>query len=234
MNRLNFLVALAFLALPAAADPVIVFSISDIVFNPGGNVPGFSAFEAPVSVTGVGTPQNAGVLVNGTTAGFNWDSTIVSSDDSNWYFSSSSIIIEAAFGFSGHGTLPSELQPGDIPLFGYALGSETGSFAVSKSGSLLTFDAPITLSIDPRLAAFYGLAPPCLADPSVLTPPACTNPEPYVDATFYGSGSLNDAGVYVFSGEIDALITPEPSSVVLLITVLLAVTILLRTKAKRA
>jgi len=195
---------LAFAIARSAEAGTIVFSVSGIRFDNTG----FGTDHTPLSVAGVDTPQHSGVTVNGAVGGFNWFARVGSSDPSNWYLNSTSIIIESLFSFSGS---PIGLQPGDIPAFSYVPIGRTFPFAMSIAGPTLTFAAPVQIGIDPRLAAFYGLAPPC---PALLSSDAlkCVNPSPYIDALLTGTGTpvSGSPGVYNFDARIDAVFAPEP------------------------
>ena len=179
-----------------------MFSVSGIRFDNTG----FGTDHTPLSVTGVDTPQHSGVTVNGAVGGFNWFARVGSSDPSNWYLNSTSIIIESLFSFSGS---PIGLQPRYTSFL--LCRSERPSFAMSIAGPTLTFAAPVQIGIDPRLAAFYGLAPPC---PALLSSDAlkCVNPSPYIDALLTGTGTpvSGSPGVYNFDARIDAVFAPEP------------------------
>jgi hypothetical protein len=208
-----------------ALNPKIVFTVQNIPFCTGdalsgcGTLDRFGTEFTTVSVTGVGTPLNAGITVSGAGAGFSWIVPLAGSDPKDWDFGAADIIIEAQFEFSGN---PHGPEPGDIGLFDYAFTGATSPFAISKDGSPLSFMAPVSLGIDPRLAAFYGLAPPCLVSPS---PPvqagSCSNPDPLPVETFTGTGMpTGTAGLYTFTGQLTATFNssaPEPSSFVLLV-----------------
>jgi hypothetical protein len=236
MNRL--LLVLALTAWPAAADTVIEFSVSGIVFNGSespvgvGRPPGFSTgVGVNLSVTGVNTPQNASVTVDSCCGGgFNWNPTVTSSDANNWYLSATGIIIEAGFDFSGSAAL----QPGDIGTFMYSGPGGTQAFAMSMDGAPLEFDAPVAIGIDPRLAAFYGLGPPCLVNPLAAIPAAACVGTSFVYGQFIGTGTpvAGDPGQYTFNGEIAVVITPEPESVLLLGTVVVFIGILVKRKVR--
>jgi len=195
---------LAFAIGRSAEAGTIVFSVSGIRFDSTG----FATDHTPLSVTGVDTPQHAGVIVNGTVGGFNWFARVGSSDPGNWYLNSTSIIIESQFSFSDSPIGP---LPGDIPAFSYVPTGRTFPFAMAITGPLLTFAAPVQIGIDPRLAAFYGLAPPC---PALLSSDAlkCVNPNPFIDALLTGTGTpvSGSPGVYNFDARIDAVFSPEP------------------------
>jgi hypothetical protein len=92
---------------------------------------------------------------------------------------------------------------------------------MAKTGDSLTFSAPVSIGIDPRLAAFYGLGPFCPAIFSAEVA-SCANANGHVDAIFAGTGTpvADHPGVYTFDTHIDAIFTPEPLSVCLLLTTL--------------
>jgi hypothetical protein len=239
LRHILWLLTVSFtIAQPAAADPLIVFSLQGIPFCTGGEPTGcgvtpFLGSEfIRVSVTGVGTPANSGVTVQGGGGGFSWIPGQGTSDSNNWYFRGTDIIIEAGFSFSGSFFI----QPGDIPPMFYSLIGESQPFSIAKDGSPLQFSAAMTIGIDPRLAAFYGLAPPCLVDPfSLPAVDTCVNPNPYSFAMLSAIGTPADVpGLYTFSGQVTAPIVPEPTSAVCLAPVLIGCAWVITRKKFRA
>jgi hypothetical protein len=201
------LLLLLLLAIPAIADPALVFSVSNMFDTSAGIRTGSGA---PISVTGIDTPLHAGVTVSGGPGGFNWNPSLTGSDANNRYFQATDIIIEAQFNFSD-GFAP-------VPIFFYYPIGETQSFAISQGNLPLAFTVPIAMPIDPRLAAFYGLAPPCSAS---TVPVGCSTPDfPSGLASAILTGQ--ETGSHTFSGEIIAAVVPEPATV-LLITLAAAV-----------
>jgi hypothetical protein len=201
---------------PATADPELIFTLSNIGFNAGS---GFSTGAgASMSVEGIGTPLNAGVTRVGGPGGFNFNPHITSSDANYWYLGGYSSIVEAGFDLSGS----SPLAPGDIgTFFYYPFLAPIPPFAMAKTGGPLSFEIPLPfIPVDPRIEAFYGLAPPCPVDPFQIPLQCLSSPfDGYWQGTFSGAGSALDAnGVSMFTGTIVATSPsiPEPSSVLLL------------------
>lgn len=227
MRAIFLIAASALAACPAWADPMIQFSASGILFRPSGSPPGsFPGFStgagAQMTVTGVSTPQNSGVTVNGCCAGgFNWNAPVTSSSANSWSFAGTDIIIEAGFDFSGG---IGHLQPGDIGTFMYEYIGGTSPFTMSQTGAL-TFSTQGEIAIDPRVAAFYGLGAPCLVDPMQQIPyGACgTNSITPLFGVFSGQGTPipGQAGAYSFDVTLDVIATPEPASLSLLCIVAL-------------
>jgi len=190
------------LAIPAIAGPALVFSVGDISFNPS---IGFrTGAGAAISVTGIDTPLHSGVTMPGLGGGFNWNPSITGVDSNNWYFQATDIIIEAQFNFTDGFT--------KIPIFTYTPNGGTPDFQISRNGILLTFDVPTAMPIDARLAAFYGLAPPC---PASTPPGGCANPNfptSQVTADFIGQ----EIGPNQFSASIKIEVVPEAATSLLL------------------
>jgi hypothetical protein len=189
---------------------------------------------ATVSMTGFDTPLHSGGTVNGDAGGLVFEGSISSSDTQNWYIDKLDLRMESGFSFTG--------GLGDVPIFQYKFGptwDNTSAFNISKS--TLHFDVPLEISLDPRVLGYYGLGPPCLADPS-LDPLALECPDTrFVSAILDAQGAplVGFPGIYTFAGTITTSslfvnTAPEPAAVIQLATVLIGVALLLRRRCSRS
>jgi hypothetical protein len=211
-----------------ASQGEIVFELSGFTFNA---TTGLSFFQGARvdALTGIGTPLRTGVTMFPHGNGIWMNAGLAGEDSSNWYLNNDYVVNEGIYSFSNH---PMFLQPGDIAYGAYRPNWASPSFAIAKTNGPLSYTFGAFSGIDPRLAAFFGMAPPCLVAPDSIASQCLANNSEWFHswyAVVKGVGTPLDAnGISEFTATITVSRVPEPSTIVLLLTFLCFVSFIAR------
>jgi hypothetical protein len=207
--QLEKLLLLALLAIPVKADSLVVFNIIGTMPASYSDQLGFVAQNGTLAVTGVNTPLHSAVTetLRGGDGLFISLGPIIASDTNHWFFAPAdnggAVAIEDGIFFYEPFS-----DPRNIPAFGQVIDASVGEAEVTTSDGT-NFTLTATLNGEPtadamRLTDFYGIS----GNPSsIILTLNWTNPSGFPSNDFSGA-----------TGQIVETFTPEPGSLLLLLT----------------